>query len=220
MGPSERWCISDQRVSRPEGVAAVKNPGKFVVATLVSGILVIAPVYLATLLVLRVAKSMADLMKPIAAILPKGYASESVLSVLVVLVAVFLIGLLVRSPRGLEFWDWLGRSLFEKLPGYGLFRSLTQRLAGDTTDEVWKPALAEIEEALVPAFIIEALPDGRFTVFVPAVPTPMVGTTYILTPDRVHPVNVPFAHAVKAISRWGSGCQELIAAMESKATAA
>jgi uncharacterized membrane protein len=197
----------------------VKNLGKFVAGTLLSGILVIAPVYLATLLVLRVAKSVADLVKPIAAMLPKGYASESVLSILVVVLAVFLIGLLVRSPRGLEFWERLARSLFEKLPGYRLFRSLTQQLAGDAQDEVWKPALAEIEEALVPAFIIETLPDGRFTVFVPAVPTPMVGTTYILTPDRVHPVNVPFAHAIKAISRWGSGCQELVAAMEPKAAA-
>jgi hypothetical protein len=33
----------------------------------------------------------------------------------------------------------------------------------------------EIEEALVPAFIIEELDDGRFTVFVPSVPTPFAG---------------------------------------------
>jgi len=37
---------------------------------------------------------------------------------------------------------------------------------------VWKPALVEIEEALVPAFIIEELEDQRVTVFVPSVPTP------------------------------------------------
>jgi uncharacterized membrane protein len=197
----------------------VKNLGKFVAGTLLSGLLVIAPVYLATLLVLRVVKSVADLVKPVAAVLPKGYAPEYILSWLLVLLAVFLIGMLVRSPRGRTLWERLATSLFEKLPGYGLFRSLTQQLAGDTRGEVWKPALAEIEEALVPAFIIEALPDGRFTVFVPAVPTPMVGTTYILTPDRVHPVNVSFAHAIKAISRWGSGCQELVAAMETKVAA-
>ena len=37
---------------------------------------------------------------------------------------------------------------------------------------VFEVLLAEIEEALVPAFIIEELADGRYTVFVPSVPTP------------------------------------------------
>ena len=36
-------------------------------------------------------------------------------------------------------------------------RSLTQRLAGRDHDATWQPALAEIEEALVPAFVIEEL---------------------------------------------------------------
>ena len=74
--------------------------------------------------------------------------------------------------------------------------------------------VAEIEEALVPAFIIEELEDGRFTVFVPSVPTPLAGAVYILTSDRVHPLNVPFTQAIKAVSRWGEGAKDLAAAME------
>jgi hypothetical protein len=41
-------------------------------------------------------------------------------------------------------------------------------------------ALAEIEDALAPAFVIEELPDGRFTIFVPSIPTPLAGA-------RLHP---------------------------------
>jgi uncharacterized membrane protein len=87
-------------------------------------------------------------------------------------------------------------------------------LAGKSEDNAWRPALAEIEEALVPAFIVEELDDGRFTVFVPFVPTPLAGSLYILTPDRVHPLDIPFTQAVQAISRWGSGSKEWVAAME------
>ena len=72
------------------------------------------------------------------------------------------------------------RSLFERLPGYALFRSLTQRLAEEDQESAWKPAVVEIEEALVPAFIIEGFEDGRFTVFVPSVPTPLAGAVCIL----------------------------------------
>jgi uncharacterized membrane protein len=105
-------------------------------------------------------------------------------------------------------------SLFKRIPGYELLRSLTQQLTGKAQDQAWKPALAEIEEALVPAFIIEQHEDGRFTVFVPSVPTPFAGAIYILTPDRVHPLDVPFTSALKAVSHWGSGTKDLVAAME------
>ena len=88
-----------------------------------------------------------------------------------------------------------------------------QQLAGSHQEQVWKPALAEIEEALVPAFIIEEFDDGRFTVFVPSAPTPLSGSIYILTPERVHPVDVPFTQAIQTVSRWGAGAQELVAAM-------
>jgi uncharacterized membrane protein len=106
------------------------------------------------------------------------------------------------------------KSLFERIPGYALIRSLTQRLAGEGGENVWQPALAEIEDALVPAFIIEELADGRFTVFVPSIPTPLAGAVYVLSRDRVHPVDVPFTQAIQTVSRWGSGAKDLVAAMQ------
>jgi uncharacterized membrane protein len=108
------------------------------------------------------------------------------------------------------------QTFFQRLPGYALLRSLTQQLTGQTEDNTWKPALAEIEEAFVPAFIIEELENGSFTVFVPSIPTPLAGSVYILTPDRVHPLDVPFTHAIKTISQWGLGSKDLVAAMKRK----
>ena len=107
----------------------------------------------------------------------------------------------------------LEKVFFERLPGYSLLRSLTQRLAGDTEESAWQPALVEIEEALVPGFIIEELEDGRYTVFVPSVPTPLAGAVYILARERVHPLDVPFTQAIRSVSRWGAGSKELVAAM-------
>ena len=84
----------------------------------------------------------------------------------------------------------------------------------------WRPALVEIEEALVPAFIIEELEDGRFTVFVPSIPTPLAGAVYIISRERVHLLDVPFTKAIASISRWGSGSKDLVAAMTKTAKAA
>jgi len=182
---------------------------------LLAGILVIAPVYLGVLLLLKAMKSLAVLLKPFAALLPDWLPGDQILSLVLVLAVCYLIGLAIRTSPGQAMRRRIEHSLFEKIPGYALFRSLTQRLAGDSEDEAWKPALAEIEDALVPAFIIEELPDGRYTVFVPSVPTPLAGAVYVLSQERVHLLDIAFTQAMKTVSRWGSGCKDLVAAMES-----
>jgi uncharacterized membrane protein len=190
--------------------------GKFVLSTLVAGFLVVAPIYLAALLLLKALKSLIGLVQPIAKMLPAWLPAEQFLALVLILILCFLTGVGIRTRIGHAIWEQIEKSLFQRIPGYALFRSLAQRMAGESEETAWKPALAEIEEALVPAFIIEELDDGRLTVFVPSVPTPFAGAIYILSSDRVHPLNVPFTQAVKAISRWGSGCKDLVAGMEQK----
>jgi hypothetical protein len=119
-----------------------------------------------------------------------------------------------RTLVGLAARTKIEDSVLQKIPGYGVFRSMTRQMAGDSRESGWKTALAEIEDALVHAFIVEELDDGRFTVFVPSAPTPLAGAIYILTAERVHPVDVPFTQAVKVLTRWGSGSKELVAAMQ------
>jgi uncharacterized membrane protein len=197
----------------------MKHVREFVVSSLVGGLVVVVPLYLSVLLILKVMQAVAGVVRPIAKLLPEWFPAEQVLSLLLVLIVCFLIGVAVRAPAGRAARERIEKSLFQRIPGYALFRSLTQQLAGSPEERVWKPALAEIEEALVPAFIIEEFEDGRFTVFVPSAPTPLSGSVYILTPERVHPVDVPFTHAIKALSRWGSGSKELVAAMKDQQAA-
>lgn len=186
---------------------------EFVTSTLVGGLLIVVPLYLAVLLLLKGMKSVAGLVRPLAALLPGWMPAEHLLSLILVLAFCFLVGLAVRTESGRAARERMEVALFGRLPGYGLLRSLTQRLAGDSEESTWMPALIDIEEALVPGFIIEALDDGRFTVFVPSVPTPLAGAVYVLSPERVHILDIPFTQAVKSISRWGSGSRELVAAM-------
>lgn len=192
----------------------MKHVREFIVTSLTGGLLMVLPIYLSVLLLLKAMKAVGGLVQPIATLLPKWLPAEKLLSFLLVLIACFLVGAAGRTPAGRAARERIEKSLFARLPFYTLFRSLTQQLAGSDEEHVWKPALAEIEEALVPAFIIEEFEDGRFTVFVPSAPTPVSGSVYILTSDRVHPLHVPFTHAIKSLSRWGSGSKELVMAME------
>ena len=191
----------------------------FIMRAFVTGVVILVPVYFSVLLLVKAMHAVAGLVRPLAKLLPEWLPAERALSLLLVLISCFLIGAAALTRTGQAVKLHIEKSLFERIPGYTLFRSLTQQLAGDREERVWKPALAEIEEALVPAFIIEEFDDGRFTVFVPAAPTPFSGSIYILTPDRVHPVDVPFTQAIKSLSRWGCGSKELVAAMRNKKAA-
>ena len=181
---------------------------------LMRGLLIVVPVYLAILLLLKGMKSVANLVRPFTALLPDWVPAEELLSLLLVLAICAVIGATVGSRIGRGARDWLERSVFERIPGYGVIRSLTNQMAGRGGESTWRSALIEIEDALVPAFIIEEFEDGRYTVFVPSIPTPFAGAVYVLDRQRVHPVDVPFTDAIRVISRWGSGAKNLVAAME------
>ena len=188
----------------------------FVARSLLTGILIVVPIYLAVLLLLKAMKSVVGLVKPVALLLPESVPAETLLSILLVFVFCLLIGMLVRTQIVAVVRERMETTLFERIPGYALIRSLTQQLAGSSQEKVWKPAFVEIEEALVPAFIIEEFDDGRYTVFVPSIPTPLAGAVYILDRKRVHPLDVPFTDALRAISKWGSGSREMVAMMDNE----
>ncbi len=182
--------------------------------TILGGVLIVLPVWLTVILLAQAVIGAAAILRPITSHLPAGLMLPELIAVAIVLAVCFVAGLLVRTAPGRRGKEALDRYLLERLPGYTLLRGLAGRLTGQETGATFAVALVEIEEALVPAFIVEELPDGRYTVFVPSVPTPAAGTVYVLARARVHLVDVPFTKAVSVISKWGAGARDLVAAMQ------
>lgn len=194
----------------------MKRVTRYIARSLISGLIVVLPIYLALLLLAKAMSSVLALVRPFAVLIPNWLPAEQVLGLLLILLVCFLVGAAISTRKGQAARERIEQSLFERIPGYALFRSLAQQMTGRDKESAWKPALAEIEDALVPAFIIEEVDSARFTVFVPSVPTPLAGAVYILPKERVHPLDVKFTQAVSSISKWGSGAKELVQAMEAK----
>jgi uncharacterized membrane protein len=192
----------------------MKYAMSYTIRAVVAGLLILLPIYLAVLLLIKAAGSVVKLIQPLALLMPDWVPAELALSLLLVLLVCFLVGVSVRTRTGKALRNRFEKSLFERIPGYALLRSLTQQIAGSGGDNVWKPALFESDEGLLPAFIIEQLDDGRYTVFVPSIPTPLAGAVYVCDASRVHPLDVPFTDALRTVSKWGSGAKDLVAAME------
>ena len=192
----------------------MKRAFHYTLRCLIVGLLLIAPIYLAVLALLKAMGSMGKLISPFTRLLPESLPAEQILSLLLVLLICFLLGVALQTRRGQRLRTQAELNLLERIPGYGILRSLTLQLSGERDEGSWKPALVEIEEALVPGFIIETLDADRYTVFVPSIPTPFAGAVYIIDACRVHPLDVPFTTALRVVSKWGAGAGELVEAME------
>jgi uncharacterized membrane protein len=186
---------------------------EFTKTTLVGGILVVLPLWISVLLLAKAMMGAFALLSPVTSQLPASMHLRNVVALLIVIAACFLAGLVVRTGPGLRAKSVLDRYLLERIPGYTLVRGLAGRLTGREEGDTFAVALVEIEDALVPAFVVEEHPDGSYTVFVPSVPTPAAGTVYILDRARVHLVDVPFTQGVAVISKWGAGARELVETM-------
>ena len=183
----------------------MKGLAELIKTTLIGGLLVVLPIYLSVLLLAKTVGGLLSLLSPVTAAIPADARFRQVIAILIMIAICLVVGLLVRTTLGRRVKTAFERSVLEKIPGYTLVRGLTKRVSGDQSDVAFRPALVELEDALSPAFIIEELEDGRYTVLVPSVPTPAAGALFILPRERVHPVDVPFTQAVKVISKWGVG---------------
>ena len=186
---------------------------QFLKTTLIGGLLIVLPIWVTVLLLLKAVTGALGMLRPIARLLPQAVEHDGLVALGLLVLLCFVIGLLVRTQPGQDLRDWLARHFLERIPGFSLVRSMARQLAGEVTEQSFQPALAEIEDALVPAFIVEKHEDGQLTVFVSSSPTPMAGAIYILPPERVHPVDVPLHKAMVCISKWGTGAATMRAAM-------
>ena len=109
------------------GSGSREDPGmkaarEFVVSTLIGGVFIVVPVYLAIVLLLKGMQSVARLVRPFAAMLPDWLPAEGFLSLLLVLLLCFVVGAAVRTRAGRAVRERLEKTFFERLPGYSMLR--------------------------------------------------------------------------------------------------
>lgn len=191
----------------------MKQIVEFIKTTMLGGVLIIVPAAAIVFLLVKVARGLKGALGPVAAKLPESIQFPYMTEIITLIAVCFITGLVIRTRPGRWIGGLIERYLFDRVPGYALARGLAGRSATGTMTDGMVPALAEMEEGLVPALIIERHDDGYVTVFVPSPPVPTVGQAYIFESKRVHPVEVSLPKFIACITKWGVGSQELRLAM-------
>jgi hypothetical protein len=96
------------------------------------------------------------------------------------------------------------------VPGYEFFKSVGEAMLGGKPTVTHETILARIEDAWRFGFLVERLANGTVAVFIPGAPNPYSGAVYLMSPDRIQPLAVPSAAAMKCLKRLGAGSNALL----------
>jgi uncharacterized membrane protein len=133
------------------------------------------------------------------------------MSLLVAIVAIYLLGLLVTTFIGRWLWSVMD-SLLSRLPGLAvLYKTLKQILGyGDGKDALFRQVVfikdtssGTLELGLVTEEMNLKEHGHRMAVFLPGSPNPMLGKMVLVEPHRVIPTQIPVDVALKALLSTG-----------------
>jgi uncharacterized membrane protein len=135
-----------------------------------------------------------------------------VLVIVLIVVACFAVGVLVRTKLGKWIYSMLEAKVLLKAPGYSLIKETVGQFLGNKKSPFSSVALAQIycNDTMVSSFITDEHEDGSYTVFVPTGPNPTSGNIYHLPSKYVHPVDVPVEDMMRSIISCGAGSSALI----------
>jgi uncharacterized membrane protein len=187
---------------------------QFLRTTLVGGLLFLVPIVV-LMIVLGKALALAHkIMDPLAKHLPVesviGLRTPMLLAGGVIVLFCFLAGFFARTVLARKIVSGLEVAVLSNVPGYEFLKRMSESMLGVEKDGAYPVVLARFDDASQIGFQIEALENGIVVVFVPGVPNPNEGEVYLMTPDRVSPVAVPPARALKCLKRLGAGTNALL----------
>lgn len=188
----------------------------FIKVTMIGGVVFLVPIAVLVIILGKIVNVLARLATPLTAWFPMdrviGFAIADLLAVAVIVVVCFMAGLVARSSVVVRYINSLESRFLYSIPGYTFIKSMTSSVAGVEDDKSLTPVLACFDDASQIAFKVESLPDGKVLVFIPGAPDPWAGSLYVMSADRIEPLDVSLKDAVKKIRALGSGSSDFLPA--------
>ncbi len=196
-----------------EACPKVRHIVRFLLVTLVRGVLFLVPIVLIAVLAREGYLMLRRVLQPVARLLPEdrflGVLSEDLVAILAIVLVFLISGLFVGTRQGRQLSDVLERGVLYRLPGYLLVRGAAGGFPGLQSDHPVSPALVATDEGWAFALLVERLPTGFCTVFLPDSPTPTSGAVRVVEASRVHVLDTPMLGLLGCLTRSGMGAGDL-----------
>jgi uncharacterized membrane protein len=131
-------------------------------------------------------------------------------SVVVLVLLCFFAGLALLTGPGAALRHRVDGLLERIVPLYGAARRLAERVTGKEGDD-FLPVSVDLTGTgtLSLGFLIENIPGGRCTVFIPMAPMAAFGNVMIVARERVERLDSTVPETAGVISEWGVGSARL-----------
>jgi len=182
---------------------------RFIFTCFRGGLLIVLPLWLSILFLGFALRALRGALHPFGGWLVGDSAYADLVAVVVFVLLCFLAGVSMQTAVAGSIGSALDGTVFSEFPAYRLLRTVLGR---KTHKEQWAVALVHLDDATMPGFVVEELPNGQYAVFVPSSPTPAAGSVLIMDANRIQFIDVPFPQALRCISQWGVGTSALVAA--------
>lgn len=192
--------------------------GKFITTVFIGGIGVIFPLVVLFFFFSWLFRLVTNFVQPVAIQvnhwlgIPMSMAA--VISVAVILLVCFFIGLIIRTRTGIFIHNKLEKHLLIRIPGYRLLREAAKPFFNTEKNVLFtKPALIKPygNETLMTAFITDYHKASKtYTAFVPTSPNPTNGLVFHVPADQVQFLNSTFEDTMRSIVAGGNGSASLL----------
>lgn len=137
-----------------------------------------------------------------------------ILSILLLLIGCFLIGVFIRTRAGDVIFSWLEKSLLTPVPGYAFIKDTVSPLFSGKKTAFRHVAVGRPfdNETKVIGFVTEFHPDGSVTLLSPTSPNVTSGLLWIVPATRIEFKNISPDKAMRSLIACGAGTAEILAA--------
>jgi uncharacterized membrane protein len=193
---------------------AMRRFSQFILVTLVRGILFLVPIVLVAVLARESYQMLRHISRPVARLLPQdrlfGILVEDLLSVVAIVLVFLVAGLFVGTRPGRLLSNRLEQVVLYRVPGYLMVRGAVGSFPGLSGDARPELAMVETDDGWAFALVVERLPQGFCTVFLPDAPTPTSGAVRIVEASRVRPLEAPMLSVLGCLTRYGTGAGAVV----------
>jgi uncharacterized membrane protein len=194
----------------------MKGLKKFLITTVLGGLGVVLPLVIIVLVFYWLYGYITGFMEPLVDLFFKdiaiyGWAAE-ILTIIIIIVSCFLIGLLVRTSYGKLAHMIVEDEFLKKIPGYGMVNDTVRYFTDDKMTPFSQVALVKPfgNSTLMTGFVTDNHPDRSYTVFVPTGPNPTSGNIYHLERNLVTIIDISVEDAMQSIIGGGAGSSKLM----------
>jgi uncharacterized membrane protein len=192
----------------------MKSIFKIIKATLIGGILFLAPLVLLLVLLEKGYHIVQKITLPIVSLLPRvkilGLAIQEIIGIIVIIIICFTAGLLARTAYAKRLVEKLENGILSFVPGYSFMKKANENIMGFETDEDLKVILVPTDAGLQFAFLIEQINENNFAVFVPDAPNPWSGSVCFVEKKDITEVGISQKEALACIRKLGFGSAALL----------